>query len=321
MKTIIIIKGDLIMKPIQSSLKNWMKDNHNFQENYAKIKNEVLNNPEIKNLINQHPELNERTIEKNLIKLYEYVTQSKQCQQCESFAKCKNMLQGYSPILEVIKGDIHLSYEKCPNRLLHEKDQEQNNLIQSLYVPKEILQATIKNIDTEGKGRTDSISRIYQFLHYSRNELPKKGLYLSGPFGVGKTYLLGAVANELKNYNVSSMIIFMPEFVREIRSSLKDDSLNEKVDYFKKADVLMFDDIGAEKLSAWFRDEILGSILQYRMMEKLPVFFTSNYTLEQLETQLADTKDGIETVKAGRIIERIKQVSEEVVVGGENRRN
>src|SRR5699024_12021798 len=76
------------------------------------------------------------------------------------------------------------------------------------------------------------------------------------------------------------------------------------------ADVLMLDDIGAETQSAWFRDDILGSILQYRMMEQLPVFFTSNYTMDQLETILSTTsKGGIEEVKAGRIMERIKQVS------------
>src|SRR5699024_5748460 len=91
--------------------------------------------------------------------------------------------------------------------------------------------------------------------------------------------------------------------------------------YFKKAYVLMFDDIGAEMQSAWFRDEILGSILQYRMMERLPVFFTSNYTLEQLEVQIASTRDGIDKVKAGRLLERIKKVSREVPVKGKNRRD
>ena len=55
-------------------------------------------------------------------------------------------------------------------------------------------------------------------------------------------------------------------------------------------------------------------------MEKLPVFFTSNYSLSQLETMLATTKNGVEQVKAGRIIERIKQVSKEVPVYGRNRR-
>ena len=90
---------------------------------------------------------------------------------------------------------------------------------------------------------------------------------------------------------------------------------------FKQADVLMLDDIGAETLSAWFRDEVLGAILQYRMMEQLPVFFTSNYTMDQLEEILATTTKGdVERVKAGRIMERIKQVSTEVFVSGSNRR-
>src|SRR5699024_11987745 len=93
------------------------------------------------------------------------------------------------------------------------------------------------------------------------------------------------------------------EFVREIREAIKDQLVEEKVDVFKHADVLMLDVIGAETQSAWFRDDILGSILQYRMMEQLPVFFTSNYTMKQLEERLAETtRGGIEQVKAGRIM-------------------
>src|SRR5699024_4104446 len=139
------------------------------------------------------------------------------------------------------------------------------------------------------------------FLQQIKEGIPQKGIYFYGPFGVGKTYFLGVIANALKRFNISSMLIYMPEFVREIKSSLRDDSVDEKMNFFKQADVLMLDDIGAEMQSAWFRDEILGSILQYRMMERLPVFFTSNYSLEQLESLLATTRDGIERVKAGRI--------------------
>src|SRR5690625_6120969 len=113
-------------------------------------------------------------------------------------------------------------------------------------------------------------------------EPTKIGLYFTGPFGVGNTYLLGALANKLKEYGLSSMLIYMPEFVREIRDSFKDDSVNQKVNFFKKADILMLDDIVAETKSAWFRDEILGSIFQYRSMEALAVFLTPNYTLVHL---------------------------------------
>ncbi|WP_164668408.1 primosomal protein DnaI [Virgibacillus doumboii] len=309
------------MKPVQSALKKWMQENKNFEENYVRIKQEVLNDPEIKEFLSLHPNLPEKEIEKNLIKLYEYKSQSKQCDQCESFEKCRNMLQGYSPVLHVENNEIHLSYEKCHLRLDYEKKKQQRELVKSLYMPKEIMNAAIDKIDHDAD-RNKGIRELLLFLENTKSGLPQKGIYFYGPFGVGKTYFLGALANELKNNNISSTLIYMPEFVREMKSSIKDDSINDKINYFKNTDVLMLDDIGAETQSAWFRDEILGSILQYRMMEQLPVFFTSNYSLEQLEVQLGKSnRGGVETVKAGRIIERIKQVSREIPLNGDNRRD
>lgn len=307
------------MEPIQNSLAKWMRQNKNFQENYTKIRNAVLNDSEIKEFLSHHPNITSTEINKSLMKLFEYKTQSKQCSGCQSFEQCENMLQGYSPILTVENGEIRLSYEKCHSRVMYEKEQSQQKLVQSVHVPKEILNASIHDIDDD-PGRNNGVMEMFKFIGEASHKLPSKGLYFYGPFGVGKTYFLGAIANELKKLNISTMLIYMPEFVREIKSSFKNDTTNEKLELFKKADVLMLDDIGAEMQSSWFRDEILGSILQYRMMEELPIFFTSNYSLEQLEGVLASTRDGVEKVKAGRIIERIRQVSKEVPISGENRR-
>ncbi|WP_405102469.1 primosomal protein DnaI [Oceanobacillus sp. FSL H7-0719] len=308
------------MKPIQSSLKSWMARSESFKENYTKMKKELLEDEEIKEFLSLHPELNQEEVNKSLIKLYEYKTQSKQCEHCSSYGECKNMIQGYSPILQVVNNEIRIRYEKCHSRILHEKEQEQQKLVRSLYMPKEILGARLSDIEKDNE-RTNALVKIYEFLNQAKTALPKKGLYLHGIFGVGKTFLLGALANELKKFNISSTIIYMPEFVREIKASLKDDSVNEKIELFKKADILMLDDIGAELQSAWFRDEILSSILQYRMMEGLPVFFTSNLDLKQLEEHLATTRSGTEKLKAGRIIQRIQQVSDIVHVAGYNRRD
>ena len=82
----------------------------------------------------------------------------------------------------------------------------------------------------------------------------------------------------------------------------------------------MLDDIGAENETPWSRDEILSPLLQYRMEENLQTFFTSNLTLDELEKQLSITSSGIDSLKARRIIERIKQLTVYEKLVSKNRR-
>ena len=50
------------------------------------------------------------------------------------------------------------------------------------------------------------------------------------------------------------------------------------------------------------------------MEEKLPTFFTSNLTIEELEQHLSTTNKDVDIVKARRIIERIKQLTENITM-------
>ena len=84
----------------------------------------------------------------------------------------------------------------------------------------------------------------------------------------------------------------------------------------------MLDDIGAEMNSAWFRDEVLMVILQHRMLQESPTFFTSNFTIDQLEAHFAHSNKGDqELLKAKRLIERIRFLAKEYFVDGQNHRN
>ena len=93
------------------------------------------------------------------------------------------------------------------------------------------------------------------------------------------------------------------------------------VNYLENVDLLLIDDIGAEKVTEWGRDEILGTILQKRMNNYKTTFFTSNLTLEQLEEHLIINSSGDEVFKARRIIERIKKLTEDMELKSENKRN
>ena len=84
---------------------------------------------------------------------------------------------------------------------------------------------------------------------------------------------------------------------------------------------MIFDDIGAETLSEWSRDDVLGVILQKRMDNVLPTFFSSNMTMDGLNEHFAKTRNSVDEVKARRLMERVRFLSKEVFVGGKNRRN
>ena len=73
-------------------------------------------------------------------------------------------------------------------------------------------------------------------------------------------------------------------------------------------------------MTSWSRDEILGPILQYRMDNKMATFFTSNLSIEELETHLSVSKDSIDKLKAKRIIERIKFLTDDIKLISENKR-
>ncbi|PKR79252.1 primosomal protein DnaI [Halalkalibacillus sediminis] len=310
------------MKPIQSALKQWMRSNESFQSSLQEVKKEVLASSDVQQLLQQHPELTNEQVEKQLIKLYEYDVQSKACEKCASLDKCVNVIPGFVPHAIVENQRIRLSYHECPRKEKQIAQNEHRSLIKSLHMPKEIYEASFDKVDLTDPERKQALAQVRKFFVDSQNELPQKGLYLHGSFGVGKTYLLGALANELAQLKIDTYFIYMPEFVREIKASISDSTINEKIDRFKKASVLVLDDIGAEFLSPWFRDEVLGAILQYRMMERLPVFFTSNYDLDELKNNLARSGKGeYDELKAARIMERIRQVSQPIEVKGLNHRD
>lgn len=79
----------------------------------------------------------------------------------------------------------------------------------------------------------------------------KYGLYVWGSFGVGKTYTMMAFANDLSRQNKKIAFCFLPELVIKLKQGFDDREINKKnwqiINKFVSADVLILDDIGAEK--------------------------------------------------------------------------
>ncbi len=296
-----------------------------FQERYEAMRKEILENPRVQTFLAEHAEeLSYEAVERNLPKLHEFISQSTECCGCDHTAHCTNYLTGFIPKLRVVRNSVEIDYVRCEQKVREDDRRDIANMIASMHMPKDVLQATIEDLFIDDYSRVDIANRAADFVQRTRETgvLPTKGFYLYGQFGVGKSFVLGALANELATIKVRSVVVFVPEFLREMKNAIGDNSLQEKIDYVKKAPVLMLDDLGAETMSAWTRDEILGTIFHYRMAEQLPTFITSNFNYDELEHHLAQSQKGdLEVVKAARIMERIKAITEPVQMGGKNRRD
>ena len=241
------------------------------------------------------------------------------CKNCKNLFDCKNEVNGckYTPI--VIDGELNFDYKVCKfkSKLLDDIDYVKDSYIFS--VPKEVRNAKMKDIYTDDKNRVEVIKWLTKFIKDYKEHKEVKGLYLSGNFGCGKSYLVSAMINELVKYGYKGVLVCYPEFLRSLKASFGKD-IDDQFDYVKNADLLLLDDIGAENITSWSRDEILFTILQYRMDEKLPTFFTSNLTLEELEIHLSMQSGKVDKLKANRIIERIRYMCDDIKLISSNYR-
>lgn len=231
------------------------------------------------------------------------------CLQCKGLIECKNEITGYAHLPMVVDGNLEFGFVACRYQKEFYKNTTHLKNVYLQDVPKSLAEASVANIIKEDDGRLEVIMWILEFLKTYPKDKHQKGLYLHGNFGSGKTYLIAAMFNELAKQNIKSAIIYWPEFLRDLKGSFQTD-FTYKFEYIKKVPLLLIDDIGAESVTEWGRDEILGSILQYRMQERLPTFFTSNLDIETLETHMSVSRDNVSKVKSKRIIERIKQLTQ-----------
>lgn len=257
-------------------------------------------------------DLNSNVIEEYLSNLLSYKVEKDYCVDCEGLNKCQQDTVGLEPVLKYEEGKIKTFHKEC-NYSLHKNMQNQeHDLISAMHMPKMVFNATLEDYKTNTEARMEIYKYMMSFLRLYPMGEKMKGLYIWGEYQKGKTYTLAALANELIKKGYKVVIAYFPDLAREFKSSISTGGLEKLINKLKQADVVMLDDIGGEANSAWIRDEVLGPILQYRLLDEKPTFFSSNVSLKELGSYMVDNKQKAEIMKAFRITSRIKTMTEEI---------
>jgi len=287
----------------------------------------LLHDPLIIQFRAQYPHLNEHDLRTHIGKIHQYVLEHTNCSNCSNLEQCPNDFVGHCTQLRAahLNGSTYVYDCKvaCQKFMDDERQQQIQKRIRSFYVDEMALRRGYSAAEILGNdpGRIRAVSYVIEYIKQTKQQgLKRTGLFLYGSFGTGKTFLMSYVLYELARLRYTGVIVYMPEFVEELKAMLQQPlQLRETIEMMKETDILVFDDIGAENITPWVRDHVLGSILTYRMNRK-PTFYTSNYPLETLQEHFSFTREGEEIYKAERVMNRITPFVDVIEVQGRNKR-
>ncbi|XIF20339.1 MAG: primosomal protein DnaI [Acetilactobacillus jinshanensis] len=305
---------------MKRTLNQIMKQHHLIS--YRELMQKVYNDPDVKAFVKKHrDEISRDDLIRSAPKLHEYVQEKNKINRGEP-----SLMPGYVPRLVLNDHSINITYQPTEQMAELKRQQALHDRVHSVALPKQDRDASLTNFDSHSDAsRSVILEAAIKFVAEYENHPDDyhKGMYIYGRWGVGKTYLLAALANRLAKDGVETTLVHFPTFAVEMKASIQNNTVAQKIRSIEQSPILMLDDIGANVMSAWIRDDIFSVILEYRMQNELPTFFSSNFSMNEFaKNHLSyDTRGDQDPLKAQRIMERVRFLANEYQMIGKNRRN
>jgi primosomal protein DnaI len=234
-------------------------------------------------------------IDTNLGMVKRMVDDLKVCQPCTSFHTCPKDVKGYQIRLDTAHQFFEVEYVKCSKLLEYEK--VANHYIVKDF-PNQWVDNRLANISANNY-RAGLIKLATDLLAGRINNL-----YIHGNSGLGKSHISAAICNEFIDINGGKIaFVNTHDLIEELRSLVYDDKqlYSQKIKELEIVDLLVFDDIGNEKITEWSKEEVLFGLIDVRLRNSKPTIYTSSYSIADLKSLYA--KDSI---KAKKLFEKFE---------------
>ncbi|MFW6256197.1 MAG: ATP-binding protein, partial [Candidatus Sumerlaeota bacterium] len=173
-----------------------------------------------------------------------------------------------------------------------QSDFSQRARMQRARIPKRFQNKTFDSFRTEKSTQRKNLVKMAKMYvdMFCKNEDFQKGLILQGAVGCGKTHLAVAILETIIDRGYSGLYYNMPDLLMDIRRTYDDNSDLSEAELLADLvgpDLLVLDDLGAEKTAGWVNDR-LYLIVNRRYEECKPILVTTNLAMDELIDKLGE---------------------------------
>lgn len=250
----------------------------------------------------------------NWVEFLDYDKDYQECLNCHSIETCPKASKGMREKMVYRDNQIVLELESCQfgkaieaRRTLLEKFVI-TNVSDEILLTDLMSLDLVKNVQNLSPNGQKSVVSVLKYLQDPKDT----GLFIHGDMGSGKTSLLAGLMNALAKQGKEIGFIHFPTYLIDLKASFSTGDNEYAMERLMKVEYLLLDGIGEENITVWSRDEILLTILSYRLLNHLPTFFTSMYGYKDLK-KVYTIKKGDE-IRANTLTSKMKALSHEIML-------
>jgi len=252
-------------------------------------------------------DITEDTAARYYFELSTALAAEKACAECKARGKCPLDPPGYGFRVRTGKSLVMISRYVCDKEIQRQKQQQVARILESSRLPELLKEKNFGNFKV-----TPGTKKAYEMAQRFCNEYGK-GILLAGPCGVGKSHLAAAIMNHEAVRNREFAFCTTPELLDDIKRAYRSrEETSDLLELVKNIDLLLLDDLGAEKTTEWVAERFFV-IINARLVRKKATIITTNYILPS---------DLIEKLGGGvvgqRIVSRIREMCDWVAMEGKD---